>query len=208
MNWTFIKLQFVQYKKDCGWYLKITSIEQLLIYLMDYERCKHAEAFINYTKSKEFHKEFKHKDDKWIGAYPHLTGKLESFNSIQAVITGEVSSSLTFNFSQNTKFKLLQEYGHILINHNTGCTWLTDRYKIVETIEMPDIIFPIDNKIKIIKWPAGKHYYAKVGALDVVIAGKQKWNTHTEAKRAGEEFLRRLKRKQSQSILTVQGQEN
>jgi hypothetical protein len=45
-------------------------------------------------------------------------------------------------------------------------------------------------EIRIIKWPDGKHFYAKVGNADVVVDGKQKWDSKYAAQKAAERFLR------------------
>lgn len=47
---------------------------------------------------------------------------------------------------------------------------------------------------KLIRWPLGKHWYVKIGDLDVEVNGLRKWNTKKEAERAGKYYLRMLKR--------------
>lgn len=43
-------------------------------------------------------------------------------------------------------------------------------------------------KPQYIKWPGGKHYYVKVGAVDVVVDGEQKWDTFEQAQRAWKQW--------------------
>lgn len=46
--------------------------------------------------------------------------------------------------------------------------------------------------IKIGRWPGGVHWYAKVGFMDVVIDGEQKWNARWVAEQKAEQFLNEL----------------
>lgn len=48
------------------------------------------------------------------------------------------------------------------------------------------------NDIKIFKWERGSHFYAKVGQIDVVVDGEQKWNAKWIAQNKAEEFLSSL----------------
>ena len=64
--------------------------------------------------------------------------------------------------------------------------------KYVSKIEFPILERPTENDINIIRWPGGKHYYAKVGNYDVVVNGVQKWNTKYEAREAAKTFINTL----------------
>ena len=61
--------------------------------------------------------------------------------------------------------------------------------KYVSKIEFPILERPTENDINIIRWPGGKHYYAKVGNYDVVVNDVQKWNTKYEAREAAKTFI-------------------
>ena len=43
--------------------------------------------------------------------------------------------------------------------------------------------------VKFIMWNGGKHWYAKIGKLDVVVNGIQKWNTKEEATKAAKQYI-------------------
>lgn len=69
--------------------------------------------------------------------------------------------------------------------------------EIVETLEKDVLEFPERKKyfksdISVTKWEDGRHYYAKVGDIDVEIDGKRSWNTYGFAEQMAEEFLRRM----------------
>jgi len=48
-------------------------------------------------------------------------------------------------------------------------------------------------KVKTFKWPSGRHFYAKVGNLDVIDKnGDVKWNSDAQARKAAEWFIENL----------------
>ena len=48
-------------------------------------------------------------------------------------------------------------------------------------------------KIRTFKWPAGKHFYAKIGNIDVVDKnGEVKWNSDIQARKAAKWFIENL----------------
>lgn len=46
--------------------------------------------------------------------------------------------------------------------------------------------------IKLLRWKGGVHWYAKIGYIDVVIDGEQKWNTRWIAEKKAKQFLKEL----------------
>lgn len=43
--------------------------------------------------------------------------------------------------------------------------------------------------IKVLRWTGGAHWYAKIGFIDVVIDGEQKWNARWQAEEKAKQFL-------------------
>jgi len=59
-----------------------------------------------------------------------------------------------------------------------------------ETLTFPDEEKPSASDIRVLVWPGGVHYYAKIGSLDVVDKdGNQKWNTKEEALEAANWYI-------------------
>jgi hypothetical protein len=61
---------------------------------------------------------------------------------------------------------------------------------------MPSSLDCVENKVvesayQIFRWLEGKHYYVKVGNMDVEVDGRCKWNSQEEAKAAYEKWLTR-----------------
>ncbi len=83
------------------------------------------------------------------------------------------------------------EEGRFVVSPNNAFRHIDETFKILKTEERKNLIFPTASlkDIRIIKWPNGTHYYAKIGNQDVCIGGEQKWNTKEKAQIAAEEFL-------------------
>jgi len=87
-----------------------------------------------------------------------------------------------------------QIYGHIIISPNNAFRMMDDTFKILQRVERKAMVFPISSirDIRIIKWPNGTHYYAKIGNTDVFYKGKQKWDSKREAMRNAKAFFKEL----------------
>lgn len=82
-----------------------------------------------------------------------------------------------------------------IVNKNGGYCFLDDEIEVLEKLEKSEMIWPDDNRygIRILKWPEGKHYYAKVGNKDVFDDdGNMKWNTKKQAEKWAKKFLKEL----------------
>lgn len=68
-----------------------------------------------------------------------------------------------------------------------------NKYRIKQQIVMSSMKYPnySESDINIRTWDGGRHYYAKIGNLDVVDSkGDQKWNTHKAAMEAAKKELK------------------
>ena len=82
--------------------------------------------------------------------------------------------------------------GRILYLRRNGVSTPFGEGMVVEdTIIKDELIYPQEETIKIIKWPNGKHYYAKINDIDVIVDGKQSWNTKKEAENKAIIFKRK-----------------
>ncbi len=103
-----------------------------------------------------------------------------------ADITGEhwlVTSTRVENDVYKAKANLIIERGRIYVNSSGGCFPHSDSIEIMEEKEVKGLVWPIYSIKDIIvkKWRNGTHWYAKIGKMDVVIDGEQKWDTYKEA---------------------------
>ena len=79
--------------------------------------------------------------------------------------------------------------GTIFVNENGGYFELSESVKVLATVELKNWILPGDPRVRLLQWQDGGHYYAKVGNEDVVLYGKQKWDTKEEAQDAAKKWL-------------------
>ena len=74
---------------------------------------------------------------------------------------------------------------------------LSDGFEIIKEVETDNLDFNVagytEDDIRIIKWPNGTHFYAKIGNIDVCDDdGNYKWNYESYAKRAAKNMLKTL----------------
>jgi hypothetical protein len=89
--------------------------------------------------------------------------------------------------------KVLNERKRLFINAIGGYFGYSDEFQISDT-RMIDVWALPQETLRIIQWPDGTHFYAKVGNEDVVFDGKQKWDTREAAETAGEKYLKGKRR--------------
>lgn len=74
----------------------------------------------------------------------------------------------------------------VYVNKNGG--WCVGLSEIGDPVQAED--FPgSEPEVKITRWVGGRHYYARVDGIDVVIGGQAKWNTVEAAEAAVREYL-------------------
>lgn len=84
----------------------------------------------------------------------------------------------------------MTQYGKIFLFDTLSFTVANSMTAVIEERDLDTLSYPIDDSaIKVIKWPGGTHFYAKVGSEDVVWDGEQKWNSRSEARKAAELWL-------------------
>jgi len=182
----FEKLQLKRAPRVKDWYLKIDTISKLFEYHDITLPAKSELAF------KEFIEVDVYKRKHYTNFYPSMIAiiaslKEDTFINTMAKLNGE---------SIQHQLKLLIDGNILFFNCNGGFTFDTinyKRYNVLEIIEKDKLIFPQIKKlsdVRYIKWPAGKHWYAKIGNLDILDSeGNQKWDTKKEAIKAAKEFL-------------------
>ncbi len=87
--------------------------------------------------------------------------------------------------------RLYEEDGSVLVNTAGGCMPDDDTFRTVQTVQSDEFVFPKEKgaEVRIIKWPNGDHYYAKIGSEDVVVDGKQCWKTKKAAQAATDKYF-------------------
>jgi hypothetical protein len=89
--------------------------------------------------------------------------------------------------------RVLQDQKRLFINSVGGYFGYSKNLIISDTRDIDMWALPTET-VRIIQWPDGSHFYAKIGNTDVVVDGKQKWDSRAEAEAAGQKFLKGKKR--------------
>lgn len=106
-----------------------------------------------------------------------------------------VSRNMAFDLLKN-RIKYFSEGGHVFYGKDGLRNIAMDsRYSTIvdecytDTIEFPDFKRPTLADVKYTMWDGGRHWYAKVEKLDVVVDGVQKWNSKSETVAAAKRFI-------------------
>lgn len=98
--------------------------------------------------------------------------------------------------------ELILQGNTIYINQNGGYMLDSCEYRKMGLVKSSELVFPqwTENDIKISCWKNGQHYYAHIGVINVVIDGKQKWDSYSEAKEAAMSFLDKLNMRENENV--------
>lgn len=160
--------------KNGGWWLKITSVEQLIKYHEQTDN-RFAEAFANLINSKEFTKGTEHAKD--LAYAIGLFGSNRHLSPIDA----------TVQFKQRivqTQLDCLLEYGVLYINQRGGYHFgKPDKKDYSQFVWRKELVFPSynENDIRIKKFQGGEHWYAYVGDTQVRDGDTLKWDKYEDA---------------------------
>lgn len=94
------------------------------------------------------------------------------------------------------RMKDISKGREIYLSEGLTVFMLTSGYtEIVEDYYSDVLAFPHEKytleNVRFIMWDGGKHWYAKIGNVDIVDKnGNQKWNTKSEAEEAAKEYLK------------------
>jgi len=93
--------------------------------------------------------------------------------------------------------RIFCECGKIFVNRNLGFCTLPDQFepKILRSIKATRFIFPeyTEKDIKVSQWAGGKHWYAKIGTVDVQDKnGNVKWSSYESAFQVAKQSLNEL----------------
>ena len=106
----------------------------------------------------------------------------------------ETANQMLFD-AYHARVRTLEKYGECyLANGVTQFGYNEENFEICERVFSEEFVYPTQrlatmDDVRIIQWPGGAHYYAKIGNLDVVHDGKQKWDSEIEVKKAAYWFI-------------------
>jgi len=196
-KYKFVKINYKGFG-DWGWWLKIESIFQLYDWYFDTKAMRIGGDVLDFLSSKEFHYLVSNEPP----CKNHFRTEYGQMLLYEAMKEEKVNLSSLIDFLSHKimdgKIESLAK-GYILyVNKVGGYSPVKkgeiNKFEEIDFVEKDECIFPeyIDKDIKIYQWFGAKHWYAKIGDVDVVIDGEQKWNTYDQAKISATKFLKGL----------------
>jgi hypothetical protein len=165
---------------EYSWMIVLESIEDLLDYNEIYQASEIKDSLRELiTKNYAMHNTF-----NW-GYLVELISSLKGESIIKTSCNLELEVF-------NSRMQCILQSGKMYLNTNGAGFPHSKDIEIVEEIEKEGWPEYSKKDIKIIQWPNGKHFYAKIGKLDVVIDGIQKWDTYEEAKIAANNYFEEI----------------
>ena len=188
MSYTFVL-------KNGGWWLKISSLEELVDYYKTTKGTnKWWNVIDNYIQGKEFN-EYKRK--RSLISNTHMPHEKEA-NLAQAVVYHAANNNqniieaimeLSGTIASN-QMRDLQERGAIYINRLGGYHGDSTQEKL-PFIHRDKLVFPNfqEKEIRVKQFPNGEHWYAYIDDVQVRDGDTLKWNTYKEAYTQAKKYI-------------------
>jgi hypothetical protein len=188
-QWIFEKVQLAGFNGQPEWVLKISSLSQLFDYYKKTRPTLIREAIDNLMDTTGRHAQRDHFTNTLTWATAALSSmKAEGKDHGPSFI--ESLNELLIRVDKN-QIRALTE-GQTLYLRDIG-SYSTDdgtMYRVLDSYSSDELKFPA-SQVRVIQWPGGKHWYAKVGDADVVVDGEQKWETKRQAEAMAKTFILR-----------------
>lgn len=194
--WTFLKLvdccdKFCK-PLEYPWVLKIASPLELIVYEAETSG-RYSEAFSNLINSREFQE---------LTCIPgplrdHMTNmtswalliRLKRKEGQRVSVVQEVQDFV--NEVHDDRINSIEKYGAIYIQEVGSYFFPSKTHKIIQEKVSKELVFPEGGEARFLQWPNGKHWYVKIGDVDVRVNGNSKWDSKEKAEKALARFLRK-----------------
>jgi len=187
MNFVKIKVKYKKIKKpmDYGWMMKLSSLVDVMEYAAKYDatRSRVWEDISSLVKMA--------KNEPLWGDHIRNADSLAVYHRAEARGAGIVQTLAELLSEKH--MNMLQSLP-VYVNKNGGYFY-RDK-DVIEYDSTESDIWPEDKdrEPEFKKWPGGRHWYCKIGGVDVVVDNQQKWNTLAGAKAAYEKFIKEQKK--------------
>lgn len=203
------KWKFVFDTKNKGWWLHLTTVEQLIEYVKATQGSRSVKAFELYWTLAKNGQECKPvksvrevlEDMPQSERMKLMLDDLEAWNRMYgAIMMAENTEGATIldgfrlmNMETgSTYLRHIREDGEVFINRVGGCTF---GIEWVNSCERDELVFPdfTEKDIHVKQWQGGNHWYSFLGGMPVRVKVngelKTKWNTRKAAEDAARAML-------------------
>lgn len=188
----FVKVNEVGEPSSKGiWYFKPVSKDDVSEHWNKYVQPEINSGMKEYIGALRAHQEnryFGHYTTMWasmLDQIQKISDKMSPLNAMKQEI------DLWYN-----RMKMFSNGDEIYLSEGMTVFMLTPGFtEIIEDYYSDTLEFPHDkytlNDVRLIQWDGGKHWYAKLGSIDIVDSeGNQKWNTKAEVEYAVIKYLK------------------
>lgn len=190
----FVKVGLVNDSTYQGtWYFKPETKEDVDEHWNKYVACEINDGVKEYVDRLKAHAEglcMGHSTTEW-GSLMDIWASATGQPNIVRLMKAE--TELYYN-----RMRDINEGREIYLSEGLAVFMLTEGYtEIIEHYYSDTLSFPTEkytfDDVRYIQWDGGRHWYAKIGKLDIVDSnGNQKWNTKAEAEQAAKEYFNKL----------------
>lgn len=189
----FVKVGLVNDPTYQGtWYFKPETKEDVDEHWNKYVACEINDGVKEYVDHLKAHAEgayIGHYTTQWGSLIASLTDVTEQ-PSIVRIMKEETELYYNRMRDINAGRDIYLSEGLTVFMLTEGYTEIIEHY-YSDVLAFPHEKYTLDN-VRFIMWDGGKHWYAKIGNIDIVDqTGNQKWNTKEEATQAAIEYLKR-----------------
>lgn len=175
MSYTFIC------NADNEWYLKISTVEQLLDYWDNIFNKKIKEAFEGIMDTKEFGRGMMHCNE--------IQAAIGFMSRGEKISYQEAYEKILFD-TRIAQYKAIDSGNCVYVNRKLG--WNSEENKTEQFVHKTNFEFPIMSKdrLKIEKFPLGRHFYVFIDGVQIRQNENLKFNTYEEALSFAKKYLK------------------
>ena len=186
-EWTFVLLN--KNTSLAAWWLKLKSLDELADYLT-LTNGRYARALQNYLTDSQYRPDVvghgHHVAEAPLTLAAYLRGVNRNSSVVQALL--DLESETAWTMAEN-----LVRTGHIYINSVGGWNCLRVRPEPCDVVHSRHLVWPsfTESDIHISRFPGGRHWYARVGNVDVRNGDTLRFDTRERARAAATSYLTR-----------------
>ena len=175
MSYTFICTE------NNEWWLKISTVEQLLEYWNNIFNPKIKEALDGIRKTKEFGRGLNHCDA--------IQAAIGFMSRGEKISYEEAYKKILFD-TRLEQYKVINEGNQVYVNKKLG--WNSDKKVVSQFVHKKEFEFPVMKKenIKIERFPLGKHFYAFIDGVQIRQGENLKFNSYKEAEEFANKYVK------------------
>lgn len=161
--------------KNGGWWLKISTVEELNDYYINVESSRIANGFDDFLQSDDFFETGRRPTKSTLGYLIGLRNENQPHKS-------SIEIALDIQYEKfSSQLEYLNKGYNIYINHVGG--WHFGKNDFTQWVDRDKIIFPNFKKdqIRIKQFNGGEHFYAYIDDMQIRDGDTLKWNTYKEA---------------------------